>query len=559
MSWNRWLAPLRRLVTLRYHYDDPIEARRARFLIWFSSVLLALALVGMASVSVPDILPDWDVWLGVVLSRAVYIVPILGGIYLLAQTGRWHIASVSLIAVLFVFSVLFVRSSGLDRSSVLMYSLVVLLASSLLGVGGLAASVLAVLASIVVIHLLQRAGLFISSTYEYDPILFGALILFADGMILWYFLYDRDVSLRDAQQAGRRLRVAALVSQTAMSTLDLATMLDQVVDQIRGEFALYHVQVFLIDEAGEYAVLHASTGEAGQRLLDRGHRLAVGSRSVIGQVTVTGEPVLAADTDVDEVHRKNEFLPDTRTELAVPVRRGERVIGALDLQSRKPYAFGEQDIEVFLVMANQLAAAIENARLFTGQAQRAVESEVLLRETETNLREIERLNRQLTRRAWSEYLQARGQGVVGITFQENRPGVDTVWTPMMLRAAREAQPTADIEGERLIVAVPVVLRNTVIGAIEVEGEVGLHDDDALEVAQAVADRLAVTVENVRLVERSQRLADREFQVSEVAAALQQQTAVDEMLSTAVSELVRLLGADRASIRLGLRQAEGAER
>lgn len=557
MRLSRLLAPLRGLTTVRYPYEDPTAKRRARFLILFSVALFVVLLLVTVFVSLPNTRPDIDTWVMFGLQMITYVIPVPAIGYFLAQTGRWRASAIFLTTILFGFTVLFVRASGIDRSSILVYSLVVLMASALLGTRALAISVLASAGSIVIIREWQATGAFILDRYDFDPILVGVMVLIVDGLILWYFSRDRDISLNEAQRASHRLRAAGLVSQTAISTLDLNTMLEQIVDQIHDEFDLYHVQIFLIDEDGNDAVLRASTGEAGQSLLDRGHRLAVGSQSVIGRVTETGQPVLASDTSVDEVHRRNEFLPDTRTELAVPVQLGNQVIGALDLQSREPEAFNAQDIEAFQVMANQLAAAIDNARLFAEQTRRAAESEVLLREAEVNLREIERLNRQLTRRAWTEYLRSRGRDVMGITFSNEQPRVDTAWTPGMVRAARQSAPVAEGDDERHLVAVPVLLRDTVIGAIEVESETAEYTEDMVEVAQAVADRLAVTIENVRLVDRSQRLADRESQVGEIATALQQQTSVDDMLATAVSELSRLLGAERASIRLGMRQEAGA--
>ncbi len=162
-----------------------------------------------------------------------------------------------------------------------------------------------------------------------------------------------------------QLETAALVSQEAVSLQSgqVDDLLQQTVELIRERFGFYHAQVFLLDERGEWAVLRASTGEAGRQLLARGHKLQVGSRSVIGRVTADGVPVVARDTDKDSVHRKNELLPQTRAELAVPMKLGERVIGALDVQSVKPDAFGEDDVVALQILANQIAIAVNNARL----------------------------------------------------------------------------------------------------------------------------------------------------------------------------------------------------
>ncbi len=185
------------------------------------------------------------------------------------------------------------------------------------------------------------------------------------------------------QRRARQLQAAAEVSRAASSLLDLDELLNRVVELIRDAFGFYHVQVFLVDEENYAAWLRASTGEAGRLLLERQHHLIVGSQSVIGQVTATGKPVVARDTDRDQVHRRNELLPDTRAECAVPLRVGTRIIGALDVQSTEPDVFDEEDIAVLQTLADQLAVAIENARAYQQQ-----------RETAERLRELDQLKTQ---------------------------------------------------------------------------------------------------------------------------------------------------------------------
>ncbi len=146
---------------------------------------------------------------------------------------------------------------------------------------------------------------------------------------------------------------------------DLDVLLEEVVALIRSRFAtIYHAQVFLIDTHTNRAVLRASTGAVGRQLLQRGHYLDVGSQSVIGSVTAAGHAVVALDTDNNPIHRRNVLLPDTRAEMALPLRIGNRIIGALDLQSMEPDAFREQDVDLFQGMADQITIAIESAILF---------------------------------------------------------------------------------------------------------------------------------------------------------------------------------------------------
>ncbi len=180
--------------------------------------------------------------------------------------------------------------------------------------------------------------------------------------------------LEDTERRAVQLQATSEVSQVATSILDQEVMLSQAVELIRERFDFYHVQIFLIDEAKQYAVLYKSTGQAGQKLLEMNHKLAVGSQSVIGQVTYQRKSIVVRDTDLnitDTLYHRNEFLPDTRAELAIPLQVGDTLIGALDVQSTSPNAFSEEDISTLEILAAQLAIAIQNARAFTEQQRTA--------------------------------------------------------------------------------------------------------------------------------------------------------------------------------------------
>jgi nitrate/nitrite-specific signal transduction histidine kinase len=169
----------------------------------------------------------------------------------------------------------------------------------------------------------------------------------------------------------QQLEAAAEVGRAATSILSADELLARTVDLIRDRFGYYHVSIFMLDETNRWAVLQEATGEAGAQLKERGHRLAVGSHSLIGWVTANRQPRIALDVASDEVHFRNELLPDTRSEAALPLRVGERLIGALDVQSRSLNAFNQADIDVLQVLADQIAVAVENGRLFARQERAA--------------------------------------------------------------------------------------------------------------------------------------------------------------------------------------------
>lgn len=367
------------------------------------------------------------------------------------------------------------------------------------------------------------------------------------GQLAGTFVAMRDQvqGLLQDQEARIAARVRDLgatqeISRYAVSERDPQVLMDRVVGLIATRFEnIYHAQIFLINADESYAVLRASTNEPGRRLLERGHRLAIGSISVIGQVTESGRTIVARDTAASQVHRRNEFLPDTRAELAIPLRIGDRIIGALDAQSRESNAFTEDQIAVLETMADQLAVAIENARLYEESTQRAIDTE--------------EGNRKATLRAWQDFM--REQRTVGLVRSsgalapaEIAPQLsDLRRTAITQRQAVVGKPTMR---QTIPIALPIELRGQILGAVEWELPIATFGDDKVELAQELAARLAVSLDNARLFEESQRAAERERLVNSIAAKLTAQNSIEAILQTAVREVGQALRAPQVSIRLG---------
>jgi anti-anti-sigma regulatory factor/putative methionine-R-sulfoxide reductase with GAF domain len=155
---------------------------------------------------------------------------------------------------------------------------------------------------------------------------------------------------------------AAEISRAVTGMLDLHALIQQVVDLVQERFNLYYVGLFLVE--GAWAVLRAATGEAGKRLLEQEHKLQVSGDSMIGLCIDSGQARIALDVGQEAVRFDNPLLPETRSELALPLVGREGAIGALTIQSAQERAFDEEDLAVFQTIADQLANAIENARLY---------------------------------------------------------------------------------------------------------------------------------------------------------------------------------------------------
>ena len=337
---------------------------------------------------------------------------------------------------------------------------------------------------------------------------------------------------------NRDIAATQEIARYAASQVNLQTLMDRVVDLIVASFpALYHAQIFLVDSDREYAVLRASTGEPGRQLLRRGHRLAVGSQSVIGQVSDGGDLVVARDTAASPVHRRNEFLLDTRAELAIPLKVGTVIIGALDVQSRQPDVFTPDLITALQTMADQVSITIQNARLFEEVSRRAIE--------------VDEANKRATLAAWQDFMRDQRALRLTQTAGMKEADADLLFGPLRQRALDTAEPVVGELTARgtLPVVAPVVLRGQALGTVEWEVPAQSFGAERLSLAQELAGRLAISLENARLFQESRRAAERERLVNSISARITSQTSIEQILQTAVREVGQALRTPQVSIRL----------
>jgi GAF domain-containing protein len=308
-----------------------------------------------------------------------------------------------------------------------------------------------------------------------------------------------------------------------------------------------HVQLYLVDADRKNATLVATSSTT-----PIGQRVGIGSLGTIGRVTISGQPVVVREAEGSQSHRRSAFLPGTRAELALPLRAGTEIIGALDLQSQQADAFANSDIETYERLANQIAIAVDNARLYAETQERLGENQRLFEQTRTHLREIERLNQQLIGGAWAEYLRgaptAPAYTVDRVTGQVEDAAE---WTSTLADASRRNQVLVRQTGQVKFVSLPISVRGQVIGAMEFE--IAPDQDvsgEQVTILQQVVERLGLAAENARLLEEAQRLAQREALVNEISARLQATTNVDAVIAAATQSLADAFQAPRVAIRLG---------
>ncbi len=380
-------------------------------------------------------------------------------------------------------------------------------------------------------------------------ILLIGTIPFLFGVLVRYFSHTlRAVAMR-SQRTADLLEASAAIGQVMSRLLDTQELLNRAVEVIRDRFAFYHVQIFLLDETATYAVLTASTGDIGQQLLARKYRLPANAGNIIGRVVQAGEHLSPPPLETNISQTEMDALLLNRRQLALPVRDGDTVIGVLDVYSVDENRLSDVEIQTLQIMSNQLATAIRNARLFQAQEQSVVENKRLFLDSETNLREIQRLNRQLTRQSWEDYLSVN-RTINGVTLQEQdfRPKAD--WTLEMQEASQRRRVVAQMKGESQVIAAPIELRGEVVGALEVVTSSDTNSEDVQEMMQAIAGRLAVSLDNARLFEETQEATAQEQRVGEIVSQYQSAATVDDLLQITLLGLAETLGAEQASVRLG---------
>lgn len=379
----------------------------------------------------------------------------------------------------------------------------------------------------------------------------GLVILFALIVVSSTTRYFVDTAQKAVQSARRNaflLQSTAEIGQVAATTLDLNQILSRSAELIRDRFAYYHVQIYLIDLDEEQAVLAAATGDEGRQLIANRHKIPVGSATSIGRAVQSAQAVVIRDNDL--LFQRNPLLPLTHIEAALPIFEGNQVIGILDAQSARYDVFHAEDIQALQTTTSLLATAIRNARLFEAQNKVVQEKQRLLLDSEANLREIQRLNQQLTRAGWNEYLE-QPSATSGVTLGDSQMVTDATWTETLIQATRSRRPVVDeANGKSAVVAVPVVLRGEVIGAIEVEPGEEVETANTLDMVQAVAQRLAISLDNARLFEEAQAATAQEQRINQIVTRYQSASSVDDLLRITLTELSQTLGAQRGAIRLG---------
>jgi signal transduction histidine kinase len=386
---------------------------------------------------------------------------------------------------------------------------------------------------------------------------------------------ENERLLVDLQHRGTQLLAAAEVSKSASTLLDPDELMNQTVHLIRERFDLYYVGIFLVDETGQSAVLRAGTGEAGQQMLEAGHRLVVGGESMIGWSIANAQARLALDVGAEAIRFNNPYLPRTRSEMALPLIGRNRVLGALTVQSAQEAAFSTEDIITLQTMVDQLTIAIENARLYQETRRRVSELAALM--------EIDRdISASLDLQTVLERIVVHARNLVGaddslvyllepdgqtlraivalgqyaerskatpLRLDESVIGdvVQTGNAKVIHHAAPDLRTTSALEALQeplTVMCAPLLSKGKVTGVMVLDrvGEHGSFNQPDLDFLIGLSGQATIAIENAQMYAREQQRA------AELASALEQQRELDRLKNEFIQNVSHELRTPLAIVR-----------
>jgi GAF domain-containing protein len=387
------------------------------------------------------------------------------------------------------------------------------------------------------------------------------------------------VLINESKQSALQFETAAEIARDISSSLDLDELLEKAVELIRSRFDFYHAAIFLKDLPGEFVVIREATGEAGAQLKRAGHKLGIGSKSIVGFVAGKGEPLIVNDTSRDATYQPHPLLPETRAEASIPLKVSDRIVGVLDVQSKQTYAFSEENLRTLQILADQLAIAVVNTELFA-ETQEHLAQHRLLHHITTTAASGTTLGEALQSAVNGLQVTLGGDRVAILLADREKKVLEvraavgyasgvfdlripigsgiTGWAAAHRRTLRinnVLQDTRYIEGSpntRSEMAIPMVYRSELLGVLNVESEqFAAYAENDEELLGTLGGSLAAIIANARLLEQIRAQAERERILFEISDKIRRTTDMETILTTTVSELTRAVGANSARIKIGV--------
>jgi GAF domain-containing protein len=382
--------------------------------------------------------------------------------------------------------------------------------------------------------------------------------------------------LEDARRRALQLETVAEISREVSSSLIVDNLLSQAVGLVRERFNFYHAAVFLVEPSGEYAVIREATGDAGAQMKRAGHKLGVGSKSIVGNVTQYKETLVVNDISKDPNYYANPLLPDTKAEACLPLKVSDRVLGVLDVQSTRAYVFTSENIKILQILADQLAVAVVNSELFAEAQERLSQHRLLHHVTtaaasSTTIEEalnsaVQGLQVTLGGDQIAILLADKDQKILEVRSAIGYPNDESarlkipfgVGVTGWVAAHRQAQRISDITKDsryiainpkvRSELAIPLIYRNEVLGVLNVESpRTNAYSENDEEMLGTLAGSLAAIIAHSRLLEQFRQQVERERLLYEITSKIRRTTSPDKIVSITANELSKAVNARRVDI------------
>lgn len=480
-------------------------------------------------------------------------------IWLVMRAGQVSIAANIYAIIAWLGSTASTLSNGVNTQTYASYFIVILIAGLLVGLR--AVVLFTVLSGLTVAFIAQTTNIALEAItlFTFAGIFLSLIITSLQNAVNNARANADDLQhsnrqlleLRDALETRVQERTAALgkragqlqiiseLAQTILQVQNPNEIFSAAVKLVSERFGFYHVGIFLVDREREFAILQAANSAGGQKMLARGHRLMLGT-GVVGFAAQTGKPRLALDVGADVVFFNNPDLPDTRSEIALPMIASNQTIGVLDVQSTEPGAFSEEDYRVLGTLANQLAIAIENARLLT--------------EARASAKQVQEVFNDFVHTEWSRTVKKTEQA--GFRYSAGR--IELLESQLENPEIASAVNTGNLishtangtSAAPATAAIPVKLRGEIIGVLYLEANDPNRKwkDDELSLMEAVAERAAFAMENARLFQDARRRAAKERMIAEATSSISGSLNVENILQATAVELERVLGGSEVLIR-----------
>jgi len=347
---------------------------------------------------------------------------------------------------------------------------------------------------------------------------------------------------RDLEDRAAKLQIVSEIARDATIENKMHDLLDRAVTLISERFDLYHVGIYLIDTKNEYAILVAGNEVIGQQLIDNQHKYQIASDSNVGVTCVIGESFLAPNDEGNTQISYHPLFPNTASQMVLPLKVGDKTLGAVDLHSMNPEAFQQTDIPIFSIFTDQLAIAIQKIQY--------------REEIERALKEQEKTYGIQTRESWKRFIQEK-ENITGYRYRQNKvepttsmpPEVIEAWTTRETVTQEPSQLDDEIEGTSNL-TIPLKIRGEVIGVLNIQLASNQVPTEINNFIQELANRFSLILENARLVEAAQRRVEREHLTGEITNKIRQTLDIDSVLRTAILEIGETLNLAEVEVQMG---------